>query len=602
MTQLKVQQTTWNLTSLFKSDNDPQIIKRRKTVEKESYKFINKWKNRDDYTKKPVILKKALDEYEKWISQYGSMGDEEAYFDLRYYQEQNNVKIKASLGIVENLSNRISNDIQFFMLRIARISQKEQDRFLNYKGLENYKHLLEKIFHEAQYLLSEKEEKILNLKSGPAYTNWVNMTERFLSRETRKVLGEDGKRRERSLSEILSLTSNKKKNIRNEAAKAVNEIFQKNGDVVEVEMNSIMANKLIDDELRGFSSPDASMHLSDDINSQIANNLVDAAVERFAISRRYYKLKSKLLNVKKLQYHERNVEYGKKSKKYTYQEAVDIVFDVFLKTDQDFADIFQKFVVNAQIDVYPRKGKSGGGFCSHHLMSQETFILLNFTGEINDVFTLAHEAGHGINNMFMKKGNNALNFGGPCFTAEVSSKLMEAFLFDEMLNEKDEELRLAVMMMKLNDQISHVFSSAARNKFESELHYSFREKGYLSKEEIGQLYKKYSIKYMGNYVEQSPGSENWWMHISHLRVFFYNYQYSSGILIAETLKSYLKKDPNFIKEIKEFLSIGSAKAPYDIFKQFDINIKTKSFWNRGIDEIEELLVETEKLAKKMGKI
>ena len=602
MAKLKVQKTTWNLNALFKSDGDLQIAKRRKIVEKESYKFINKWKDRDDYLKDPKILKLAFLEYEKWISEYGSFGDEEIYFYLRYCQEQNNKKIKASLGLVENLSKKVSNDIQFFMLKIARISKSNQNRFLKYKGLEDYKHFLEKIFNESQYLLSEKEEKILNLKSGPAYTNWVNMTEGFLSRETRKILDSDGKRKEKNFSEILSLASDQKKKVRDEAARAVSEIFEKNGDVVEAEMNSIMADKQINDELRGFSRPDASMHLSDDIDSKIVDNLIDVSLKRLEISKRYYRLKAKLFKVKKLQYHERNVEYGKKMKKYSYQKAVDVVFDVFSKTDQEFADIFQKFVKDAQIDVYPRKGKSGGGFCLQHLISQPTYILLNFTGELSEVFTLAHEAGHGINNEFMKRKNNALNFDVPCFMAEVSSKLMEAMLFDEILAEEDEELRLAAMMMKLNDQITHVFSSAVRNRFESEMHYSFREKGYLSKEEIGKLYKKYAIQYMGDAVEQTPGSENWWMHISHLRRFFYNYQYSAGILLAEALKSNLKKDSKFIEQIKEFLSVGSEKSPADIFRNFGIDISTKSFWNKGIDEIEDLLFETEKLAKKMGKI
>lgn len=602
MTKLKIKQTTWNLKSLFKSDNDPQIKKRRKIVEKESYRFINKWKDRDDYFKNPKILKQALDEYENWTRQYGAMGDEEAYFCLRYCQEQNNPKLKAGFGVVKNLSNKISNDMRFFMLRIARIPQKEQNRFLNYKGLYNYKHFLEKIFNESKYLLSEKEEKILNLKSGPAYTNWVNMTEGFLSKETRKILDEDGKRKEKSFSEILSLTSSKKKKARDEAAKALSDIFYKNGDIAEAEMNSIMADKKINDELRGFSRPDSSMHLNDDIDSKIADNLVAASVERFDISRRYYRLKAKLFKVKKLQYHERNVEYGDEIKKYSYQEAVDMVFNVFSKTDKEFADIFQKFIKNAQIDVYPRKGKSAGGFCFQHLICQPTYILLNYTGESKDIFTLAHEAGHGINNELMRKRNNALNFGGPLFMAEVSSKLMEAILFEEILREKDEKSRLTAMMMKLNDQIVHVFMTAAENRFESELHYSFRKKGYLSKEEMGQLHKKYAIKYMGNCVEQTPGSENWWMHVSHLRVFFYNYQYSAGLLIAETLKSYLKKDPNFIEQIKEFLSIGSTKSSDDIFKRFGMNIKAKSFWNKGIDEIEDLLDETEKLAKKLGKI
>ncbi|MCK5085143.1 hypothetical protein KAK05_00350, partial [Candidatus Parcubacteria bacterium] len=285
MKKLKIKQTTWNLKPLFKSDNDPQIKKKRKTVEKESYKFINKWKNRNDYLKSPKVLKQALDEYEKWICQYGAMGDEEAYFYLRYYQEQNNSKLKASLGIVQNLSNKISNDIQFFMLRIARIPSKEQGKFLEHKDLKDYRHLLEKIFNESKYLLSEKEEKILNLKSGPAYMNWVNMTEGILSKETRKVLDEDGKRKVKNFSEILSLTTDKKRKVRDQAAKALSDIFYENSDIAEAEMNSIMADKKINDELRGFARPDSSMHLDDDINSKIADNLVAASVERFDISK-----------------------------------------------------------------------------------------------------------------------------------------------------------------------------------------------------------------------------------------------------------------------------------------------------------------------------
>lgn len=602
MKKLKIKQATWNLKSLFKSDNDPQIKKRRKTVEKESYKFINRWKDRDDYLKDPKILKQALDEYEKWLYQYGAMGDEEVYFCLRYYQEQNNPKLRAGLGIAQDLGSKISNDIRFFMLRIARIEKKRQSKFLEYKGLKDYQHFLEMMFNESEYLLSEEAEKILNLKSVPAYGNWINMTEGILSKETREIFDENGKRKNKNFSEILSLTTNKNRKVRDEAAKALNDIFCKNGDVTEAEMNSIMADKKINDELRGFPRPDSSMHLSDDVTSKIVDNLVAVSAKRFDISKRYYHLKAKLFKVKKLQYHERNVEYGNTIKKYSYRKAVDTVFNVFSKTDHEFANIFQKFIENDQIDVYPRKGKSGGGFCFHHLMSQPTFILLNYTGELTDVFTLAHEAGHGINNELMRKNNNALNFGGPLFTAEVSSKLMEAILFEEILNEKDEELCLVAMMMKLNDQIGHVFSSASKNRFEAELHYSFRNKGYLSKKEIGQLYKKHAMEYMGNYVKQTPGSENWWMHISHLRVFFYNYQYSSGILIAETLKSRFKKDPSFIKQIKEFLSTGSELSPSDIFENMGINIENKSFWNKGILEIEELLNEAEKLAKKIGKI
>ncbi|MBU4141477.1 M3 family oligoendopeptidase, partial [Patescibacteria group bacterium] len=543
-----------------------------------------------------------LDEYEVWLRNYGTDGKEGNYFHLRTAQDQNSPKLKAKFNQVQEFSNKILNDIQFFTLKIARIPRNRQKVFLDYPDLKIYKHWLEKIFAESKYLLSEPEEKIMNLKSAPAYINWVNMTEGFLAKEEREVLGGDGKKAKKNFSEILSLTSDKKRRVRDAAAAAVNDIFWKNADVAEAEMNSVMADKKINDELRGFPRPDLARHLGDDIDSSVVDALVEAAAQRFDVSQRYYRLKAKLFGVKKLKYHERNVEYGRIDKKYSYQEAVEFVFDVFEKTDKEFADIFKGFVLNGQIDVFPRKGKSGGGFCSQYLMTQPTYILMNFTGRTRDVFTIAHESGHGINNELMKKKQNALNFGITLFTAEMSSKLMESFAFEEMLRETSGETRLAIMMMILDDDIGHIFSSAARNIFEREMHEEFRRKGYLSKEEIGGLFKKHGQRYMGGAVEQSLGAENWWMHITHLRAFFYNYQYAAGILVAKFFAKSARENPEFIVKIKEFLFAGIFDSPQNLLKNMGIDIAGKEFWNKGINEVEDLLDETEKLAKKLGKI
>lgn len=599
---IKIKQTAWNLKPLFKSDNDSAMAKERITVERESYKFINKWRGRADYLENPAVLRQALDEYENWFRFYGTDGKEGNYFHLRASQDQNSSKLKAKLNQIQEFGNKILNDIQFFTLKIARIPANRQKEFLDSPDLKIYKHFLEKIFAESKYLLSEPEEKIMNLKSAPAYVNWVNMTEGFLAKEEREVPGSDGKKAKKNFSEILALTSDKKRRVRDAAARAVNDIFRKNADVAEAEMNSIMADKKINDELRKFPRPDLARHLGDDIDSATVDALVEAAARRFDVSQRYYRLKAKLFGVKKLKYHERNVEYGRIDKKYSYQEAVDFVFDVFAKTDKDFADIFKGFVLNGQIDVFPRKGKSGGAFCSQHLITQPVFILMNHTGRLHDVFALAHEAGHGVNDELMKKKQNALNFGAPFFIVEAASKLMESFVFQEMPGKTSGEARLAIMMMILDDDIGHIFSSSARNMFEREMHEEFRRKGYLSKEEIGGLWKKSAAIYMGSFVEQTDGMENWWMHIMHLRFFFYNYQYAAGTLVAKFFAKSAKENPEFIGKIKEFLSAGSSDSPRAALKKIGIDISGKKFWNRGIDEVEDLLIETEKLAKKLGKI
>ncbi len=495
-----MKQITWNLKQLFESDDDSGIEEKRKIVEQKSYKFINKWKNRKDYLKDPAILKQALDEYEKWKRDYGTDGDEGYYFWLRTTQDQNNPKLKANFNKIESFSKRIENDIQFFHLRTANIPKRHQTKFLEYIGLKDYKHLLERIFAGSRYLLSEPEEKILNLKTSTSYSNWVKMTSGFLAKEERKVILEDGSKGVKTFSEILSLINSKNKEVRDSSSKAFNDILYKNVEVAEAEINSVLANKKVDDELRTVSRPDLTRHISDDIDSEIVDALIKAVSDRFDISSRYYELKAGLMRVKRLKYHERNVEYGNINKKYSYNESIKLIYKVFKNLDSKFADILTGFVANGRFDVYPRKGKVSGAFCAHHLISQPTYILLNHTEKLRDVLTLAHELGHGINNELIREKQNALNFGTPTSTAEVASTFMEDFVLQEILKQADDELRLSIMVMKLNDDVSTIFRQIACYKFEQELHQEFRQKGYLSKEEIGKLFQKHMSSYMGDFV------------------------------------------------------------------------------------------------------
>ncbi len=598
----QIGRTTWDLTPLFASDNDPLMQKKRKRVEKQSYAFINAWKDRTDYLEDPVVLRQALDQYETWKGRCGTDGDEGYYFWLRTQQDQNDPKLKAQFNKVEAFSKKIENDSQFFYLRIARIKPEQQQKFLQHGSLQKYRHFLERVFAESRFHLSEPEEKILNLKAATSYANWTKMTSGFLSKEERIIAAGDGTRKPRTFSEIVGLMNNGRKPVRDAAAAAFNDILRKHVEVAEAELNSVLQNKKIDDELRGTARPDQLRHLSDDIGSEVVDTLIDSVSSRFAISSRYYALKAKLLKVKKLKYHERNVEYGEVAKKYPFRAAANLVHSVMNKLDPQFGRIFAGFLEHGRIDALPKKGKDSGAFCIHHLMTQPTYILLNHTGTLHDVLTIAHELGHGINNELIREKQHALDFGTPTSTAEVASTFMEDFVLDEILHTAGDELRLAIMMQKLNDDVSSIFRQVACYRFEQELHREYRTRGYLSKEEIGALFSKHMEAYMGHAVEQSPGAGNWWVYWNHIRYFFYVYSYASGLLISKSLQAGVKKDPAYITKVKGFLAAGLSDSPKNIFLKLGVNMENKQFWDRGLDQVELLLDETEALAKKLGKI
>ncbi len=601
MGALNINETTFNLRPLFDGDDDPRMAEKRKAVEEASYAFINKWKNRRDYLEKPEVLKEALDEYEVWQRNSGTDGDEGYYFWLRTQQDENDPKLKAKFNKIRDFAVKIQNDIQFFELGLVKIPPERQASFLRHEGLAPYRHFLERSFAWAKYVLSEPEEKIINLKSAPAHANWVKMISGFLSKEERGVLTESGNVEKKSFSEVMSLIDSRSKAARDSAAEGLNDILAKHVDAAEAEINSVLQDKKADDQLRGAERPDLLRHIGDDIESEAVDALVCAVGAKFDLAKRYYALKAKLLGVPKLAYHERNVPYGAIDKKYQFGEAAELVYGVLGGLDGQFADIFKGFAENGQLDVFPQKDKRHGAFCSHNLLSQPTYVFLNHTDKLNDVLTLAHELGHGINNELMRRKQNALNFGTPLSTAEVASTFMEDFVLQEIERSADDRLRLALMMMKLNDDVSTIFRQVACYNFEKELHAAFREKGYLSKEEIGAIFQKHMASYMGEAVEQSPGSENWWVYWGHIRTFFYVYSYASSLLISKSLQNSVKRDHGFIGKVKEFLSAGMSDSPKNIFARLGVNIGDKSFWQKGLNEVENLLADAEKLAAELGK-
>lgn len=601
MSKLEIK-TEWNLSPLFNSDNDENIAKEREKVLKATQDFVEKWKNNEQYLQDAQILKEALDDYEKWNRFFGPNYRELFYFNCRNSQDQTDTSVRAKSNQATDVALKVQNEMEFFPLSLGKITKENQKKFLLEANLKDYHYFLERIFEKAKYFLSEKEEKIMNLKSQTSYENWAIMTSTFLSKEMKSVIGEDGEEKERSFEELMTLISSKNKQVRGDAAKALNEILEKYSDVAEHEVNSILQDKKINDELRGFERPDSSRHVGDGIETEIVDCLVEAVSKRNDISARFYKLKANLLGEEKLAYHERNVDYGKIDKKYSYEDAINLVAKVFNDLDPEFESILTSFIESGQIDVYPKQGKRGGAYCAHGLLTQPTYILLNFTSELNDILTIAHELGHGINNELMRKKQNALNFDSSLAIAEVASTFMEDFVLWEILKEADDELRLAILMHKIGGDISTIQRQIACYNFEKDIHKGFREKGYLSKEEIGNIFTKNMQSYMGDFVEQSEGSNNWWVYWSHIRSPFYVYSYASGLLIAQSLQGLVKKDKSFIGKVKEILSAGESDSPKNIFIKAGIDITKKDFWQEGLSEMENILQETEELARKLGKI
>jgi oligoendopeptidase F len=579
----------WNLSSLATNDNDEKLVQRRNDSQDAINSFVSKWQKDDSYLVEASKLAAALADYETILHNHGINGWEWYYYNLRSAQDQLDPQLKALTRKAIEASDKQFNQILFFFNNLKKISVEKQTEFLNSAALAPYRHFLEREFAAIPHLLSLEEERLLNLVSQPAHGAWVNMVSSFLSREVHHTLHDDGQIKAAAMPTILSLTSSRKPEVRTMAAELVNQLMTKYADTATEELNAILYYKKITDELRRYDRPDTERHISDDIDSEVVDSLTNAVAGQFQLAQDYYKLKAELFHVDKLAYHERNVPYGELSQEYDFNQAYSLVEHTLSDLDAEFGHIFTQFLHQGQFDVFPRPGKVGGAFCAHNLVTQPTFILLNHTNRLQDVLTLAHEMGHGLHNEMARKNQTALNFGTSLATAEVASTFMEDFVIDKLLENTNKTTQLELLMMKLNDDISSIFRQVACYRFEQALHQQFRQQGYLSTEEIGKLFQVHMSAYMGSFVEQSEGSQNWWVYWSHIRNFFYVYSYASGLLISKSLQSLVRKDPKNIQKVKDFMSAGQADSPRKIFMDIGIDIQQPQFWQQGLLEVQSLL-------------
>ena len=578
--------TTWDLSQLYKSQGDSRIEKDMREAELACGQFEKKYK-KTDFSRSALTLVHALHNYENLLAKLSSTHSA-LYFHLIRELNASDSEAEAKLNIFLDRATKATNKILFFELTLGKISSPSQKKYLNDPKLKHFKYYLSNIFKRAKHDLSEPEEKILSLMYQPAKGMWKSGYQKILNKQTIFWHG-----KELPISEANSLISISSNADRVKLQKLVMEKIYQTSDFAEAEINAIYTEKKISDELRGFKKPFDATLISHETEENMVNALIKAVTGTFSVSHHFYKVKAKLLGLKRMGYQDRGASVGSSKSKISFKDTVKIVSNSFQKIDPYFSDLFLNFLNRGQIDVYPKKGKHTGAYCLSEI-NTPTFILLDYTDQIRAVSTVAHEMGHAIHSE-LSKTQSPIYQGYSTAVAEVASTFFEQVLFDELFRTLTRKEQIILLHDKINRDVSSVFRQIACFNFENDLHKEIRSKGFVPKEKMATLMNHHMKKYLGPLFNLNEMDGYFFAYWSHIRSFFYVYSYAYGALISKALFERYKVDKSCIKEIKTFLGAGGSKSPHDIFKSIGINTSTPKFWKEGIESIEKDVKELEKL-------
>lgn len=582
--------TNWDLSPFYNSITDSRIEKDLKKAENAYTLFEKKYRKYEKYLKDDTEMFKALVAYEKLMKL--KMGKVSIYLSFLQSLDSRNEKVNSMSNLMEQRINKIDNKILFFGVKISKIPKEIQNKFLSSKKLSAYKYFFECIFKTGKFTLTEPEEKILSLKSQTSYGMWVDSVSKVISKQTVVY-----KEKEIPISVAGSIIPNFP--TQKERVDLYNKIVEKNLEVsymAECELNAVITDKKVNDELRGFKKPFDATLLGYQNDEKSVLNLVKTVTDNFHIIHKFYKLKAKMLGLKKLKYPDRFANVGKLDKKISFEDSYKLLYEVFSSVDPEFGAILKRFAENGQIDVFPKVGKRGGAFCSHST-ELPTYIFLNHTNNMDSLTTFAHEMGHGIHSEFSKKQ--------PIFyedytisTAEVASTLFEAFVFYDQFEKLTSEEKIVALHDKISDDAGTIFAQIAFFNFEVEIHDLIRKNGSMTKEELASCFNKHTASYCGPVLDLEENNGYGYVGVAHFRYFFYVYTYAMGQIISKALYKKYSEDKTYIEKIKKFMSLGGSMSPANIFKSIGLDIKKEDFWKIGLKSIEEDINLLEKLINK----
>ena len=585
--------TEWDLKRhYYQSETDPQIEADIKAIEASYAAFAKKFAGKD-FTSTAEKLAAALKAQDALIAIPASKPI--LYYWYRQTLDATDQKAEQQINLISDRLTKTGNQTIFFSLAIGKIPKATQKQYLKDPKLEPYRYLLSQIFETAKHNLTEAEEKIMSLKSTPARSLWVNGTDKILNKRTITY-----KKQVMPLNEAIEKVSAITPAERSKLWTVVRNELKSLSEIAENEMNAIVIDKKINDELRGYQKPYQATVQSYENDLTAVEALVESiSTKGFALSRKFYELKAKAHGVSSLPYASKYDPLGEEIH-IPFGEAADICRDVFYGVKNEYGEFFDEMLKGGNIDVYPRKNRSGGAF-----MSSDTnipiFVFLNQVDTFKSLETLAHEMGHALHSHRSKAAQPARYQDYSTTTAETVSTLFENLVFDSVYRQSDDATRFTLMHDRLTHSISTIQRQIAFFNFEREMHTLIRTQGAASKEELAALFVKQLRAYLGKGVDVDNDDGYSFVYIGHFRAMFYVYSYAYGLLMSSLMSQNYIADNSYATQIDKFLTSGGNNTVENIFKSIGIDAHKLETFETSLSVLEKNINEFGRLLKKRGK-
>jgi len=400
-----------------------------------------------------------------------------------------------------------------------------------------------------------------------------------------------------TMSEILALAHHHQREIRQRAFESLFDILSTHELVLTSVYETLIQDHLTMDRLRRFPHPMAERHLDNEIDDQAVEQMMTVAEANYGIAQEYFRLKARLLGLPKLELFDQYAPLNDTLPICSFNRSQQMVLEAFSAFSPRLGALAHEFFARRWIDAEVRAGKRGGAFCASPAPVLHPYVLLNYTDNLRDMMTLAHELGHAMHGCLARK-QTLFNYDPPLTMAETASVFGEFLVFEHLTRtEKDPQVQLALICGKIEDTCATVFRQNVLTRFEQAV-FEQRRRGRLAPEAICQAWIEANGRYYGDAVELTEGYRWGWSYIPHfIHTRFYCYSYVFGqLLVLSLYRQYKEEGAAFVPHYIRLLEAGASDSPEALLKPLGVDFHDQAFWQRGFDEIRNLVERAQELA------
>jgi len=585
----------WDLSQLVQSTEPDWITKRLE----EAVQQAGRWRER--YQGKimsldPKGVLSLLEEKDKFGLEIEGVL---SYCALRYSADTTDVVSQQLHNAARKAGTKIGQQLAFLDIEMGRLLASKPEIIEN-PVLKEYKHYLERTLRAIPHLLSETEERLVMAKDQNGVHAWSQLQGDWLSTRTFK-LTVDGKERTLPYGEIISFYQHPDRVLRKQAYQAVYNHLSKDEIVWSSAIRAICSDHLHMCEWRKYPTPMAPSLIANDLDQGAIDALMRTMMKNVDLYRRYLRMKAKLMQLPKLGNWDVVAPLpSTPDKVFGWDESRQLIVSAYSHFDRQFGEWVDEMYQRRHIDGEVRKGKESGAFCSTWFGGKSAFILQSFNGTINDVYTQAHELGHGVHAYLGSRAQKPSNYEiGSCI-AECGSIFGELLLTEGLLKgAKSDAERQAVLATILDEFGMAAFQVTARYFFERSLYDTIQAGKFLDGETVSKLWTTARDSIYGDAMEWLPEMKWEWtmkMHYYIPNYRFYNYPYVFAQLFVFSLyRLYKEEGESFVPKLRRLLSAGSSSSPTELAKEIGFDINSDEFWQKGMEQAKEFIDQLEKI-------